>query len=153
MQKLNWIFFWLLRTHFFRKISCYLAFQPKDSANLSLISEVIIKQKVEGSQVVRHRKWILNQKPWTRPLKKKGLHIVLKYSGHAMWFRLILGQHLSQLSRLAWKHKNVNACPIQKNLDKTQSWYSTAVCLGFFESSVNNTLFFRGVMEGKFKII
>ena len=36
--------------------------------------------------------------------------IVLKYSGHAaMWFGPVLGQHLWQLKRLAWKHKNVNA--------------------------------------------
>ena len=35
--------------------------------------------------------------------------IVLKYSGHAMWFGPVLGQHLWQVSRLAWKHKNVNA--------------------------------------------
>ena len=35
--------------------------------------------------------------------------IVLKYSGHAMWFGLVSGQHLCQLSRLAWKHMNVNA--------------------------------------------
>ena len=31
--------------------------------------------------------------------------IVIKYSGHARWFGLGLGQHLWQLSRLAWKHK------------------------------------------------
>ena len=36
-------------------------------------------------------------------------HTVLKYSGHAMWFGPVLGQHLWQLSRLAWKHMNVNA--------------------------------------------
>ena len=35
--------------------------------------------------------------------------IVLKYSGHAMWFGPVLGQQLWQLSRLAWKRKNVNA--------------------------------------------
>ena len=35
--------------------------------------------------------------------------IVLKYSGHAMWFWPVLGQHLWQLNRLAWKHKNFNA--------------------------------------------
>ena len=28
---------------------------------------------------------------------------VLKYSGHAMWFGLVLGQQLWQLNRLAWK--------------------------------------------------
>ena len=27
----------------------------------------------------------------------------------AMWLRPVLGQHLLQLGRLAWKHKNVNA--------------------------------------------
>ena len=36
-------------------------------------------------------------------------HTVLKYSGHAVWFGPVLGQHLWQLSTLAWKHKNVNA--------------------------------------------
>ena len=35
--------------------------------------------------------------------------IVVKYSGHDMWFGPVCGQHLWQLSRLAWKHKNVNA--------------------------------------------
>ena len=38
--------------------------------------------------------------------------IVLEYSGHAMWFGPVLGQHLWQLSRLARKHNaiwNVNA--------------------------------------------
>ena len=36
------------------------------------------------------------------------LAIVLKYSGYVMWFGPVLDQHLWQLSRLAWKHKNVN---------------------------------------------
>ena len=35
--------------------------------------------------------------------------IVLKYSGHSMCLWLVLVQHLWQLSRLAWEHKNVNA--------------------------------------------
>ena len=35
--------------------------------------------------------------------------IVVKYSGHDMWFGPVLGQHLWQLSKLAWKYKNVNA--------------------------------------------
>ena len=37
------------------------------------------------------------------------MFIVIKYSGHAMWFGPVLGQNLWQLSRLAWKHKHVNA--------------------------------------------
>ena len=41
--------------------------------------------------------------------KIMGITIVLKYSGHAMWFGPVLGQHLWTPSRLAWKHKNVNA--------------------------------------------
>ena len=38
-----------------------------------------------------------------------------KYSGHAMWFGPVLGWHVWQLSRLAWKHKNVNAIYIGRN--------------------------------------
>ena len=34
--------------------------------------------------------------------------IVIKYGGHAVWFGPVLDQHLWQLSRLAWKQKNVN---------------------------------------------
>ena len=41
-------------------------------------------------------------------LYKLGAAIVLKYSGRAMWFGPVLGQHLWQLSRLAWKNNNVN---------------------------------------------
>ena len=37
------------------------------------------------------------------------MFIVIKFSGHAMWFGPVLGQNLWQLSRLAWKHKHVNA--------------------------------------------
>ena len=37
-----------------------------------------------------------------------GLSIVIKYSGHAMWFGPVLGKNLWQLSRLACKHKHVN---------------------------------------------
>ena len=35
--------------------------------------------------------------------------IVIKHSGHAMLFGPILGENLWQLSRLAEKHKHVNA--------------------------------------------
>ena len=40
--------------------------------------------------------------------------IFLKYSAHAMWFGLVSGQHLWQLSRLAWKH-NLSAIHIGRN--------------------------------------
>ena len=40
-------------------------------------------------------------------LKVRAKIIVLNYSGHVMWFWPVLGQHLWQLKRLAWKHKNV----------------------------------------------
>ena len=42
-------------------------------------------------------------------LTSSDLPMFCTYSGHAMCFGLILGQHLWQLSWLAWKHKNVNA--------------------------------------------
>ena len=46
---------------------------------------------------------------WLKYSKRSYIKIiVLKYSVHAMWFGSVLGQHLWQLSRLAWKHKNVN---------------------------------------------
>ena len=42
-------------------------------------------------------------------LLHSGMIIVIKYSGHAIWFGPILRQNLWQLNRLAWKHKHVNA--------------------------------------------
>ena len=54
----------------------------------------------------------------------KGLIIVLWYSGHAMWFGPVLGQHIWQLSRLAWKHKNVKATYL--------------ACIGRKQNSMNN---------------
>ena len=54
--------------------------------------------------------------------------IVLKYSGHAMRFGQVLGQHLWQLSWLAWEHKNVNATYFL--IKGIKIWYFKAIfCL------------------------
>ena len=57
------------------------------------------------------------------------LGIVPKYSGHVMWFGLVFCQLLWQLSRLAWRHKNVKVTYLLFILEAFIAWDKLGPCL------------------------